>query len=143
MAHHSVFRRLASANTTVMRINLGLLMAVSFLPFPTRLVAEALSHPETVERGAVIFYGGWLLVIAIVFSALWQAVARDRELLRPEVTDAEVAAIGRASTPNIGFYATMTAFALLVPRAAAFGYLVVAVVSVARVRGDRPSSESA
>jgi uncharacterized membrane protein len=143
MAHHSVFRRLAYANTSVMRFNLGLLMVVSFLPFPTRLVAEALSHSDTVERGAIVFYGGWLLVISIVFSALWRAVTRDRQLLQPAVTDAEVAAIGRASTPNIGFYAGMTTFALLAPRAAAVGYLVVALISVARVHADRRGPQSA
>jgi len=143
LGHHSVFRRLQYANTAVMRANLALLMVVSFLPFPTRLVAEGLSHPESVERGAVIFYGGWLLVIAIVFSALWRVVLRDRELLRPEVTDAEIAAIGRASAPNIGFYAVMTVFALLAPRVAAFGYLVVAIVTVGRVRDDRRSRTSA
>jgi uncharacterized membrane protein len=44
MLHHGVFRRLRYAGTRVMRINLVLLMAVSFLPFPTRLVAEAVDH---------------------------------------------------------------------------------------------------
>ena len=41
LAHHGVFRRLRYANNNVMRINLLLLMAVAFLPFPTKLVAEA------------------------------------------------------------------------------------------------------
>jgi uncharacterized membrane protein len=58
MAHHSIFRRLLSANTAVMRINLGLLMAVAFLPFPTRLMAEALRHSQSAERTAVIFCRG-------------------------------------------------------------------------------------
>src|SRR6185436_11368133 len=40
LAHHSVFRRLAFANARVMQINLLLLMAVAFLPYPTRLVAD-------------------------------------------------------------------------------------------------------
>ena len=40
---------------------------------------------------------------------LWSAVARDRTLLRPEVSDAEVSA---------------------------FGYLAIAIVLISRVRGD-------
>ena len=49
------------ANSWVMRINLGLLMAVAFLPFPTKLLAEAI-HDRDAERAAVIFYGATLLV---------------------------------------------------------------------------------
>lgn len=35
---HSIFRRLRYANNSVMRSNLLLLMAVSWLPFPTKLI---------------------------------------------------------------------------------------------------------
>ncbi len=69
-------------------------------------------------------------------SALWAAVARDRDLLRPEVTDDEVSAILRASSPSIGFYGGTIALAVVAPRLAAFAYLVIAVVAVLRVRGD-------
>ena len=135
MAHHSIFRRLRLANTGVMRINLALLMAVAFLPFPTRLMAEALRHSESTERTAVIFYGASLLAISLLFSALWGVVSRDRNLLRPEVNEAEVGAIGRASAPNVGFYAVVIVAAIIAPKIAAFGFLVVAITSVARVRG--------
>src|SRR5215831_21046183 len=70
LAHHGVFRRLLYANNRVMRINLLLLMAVSFLPYPTRLVADAI-HDESAERAAVTFYGASLLAVSLLFSALW------------------------------------------------------------------------
>jgi TMEM175 potassium channel family protein len=38
----------------VIRLNLLLLMAVSFLPFPTRLLAEAIDS-SSAERAAVLF----------------------------------------------------------------------------------------
>jgi uncharacterized membrane protein len=142
LAHHGVFRRLRYANNYVMRINLLLLMAVSFLPFPTGLVAEAI-RDRSAERTAAIFYGVCLLAIALLFSALWGAVARDRELLKPEVTDDEVNAILLAASPSIGFYAATIGLAVVAPRAAAFGYLVIAVVAVLRVRGDEPAPEPA
>ena len=41
MVHHGIFRRVRYANRRVMRVNLLLLMAVAFLPFPTKLVAQA------------------------------------------------------------------------------------------------------
>ncbi len=69
-----------------MLINLALLMAVSFLPFPTKLMAEAI-HDTSAERAAVIFYGGTLLVISLLVGALWGSIARDRHLLKPEVSE--------------------------------------------------------
>ena len=92
-------------------------MAVSFLPFPTKLMAEAI-HDTSAERAAVIFYGGSLLVISLLIGALWGSIARDRDLLRPEVTEKEVNAILIATTPNHGFY-----IGVIVLLQAAFGYL--------------------
>jgi TMEM175 potassium channel family protein len=146
LAHHSIFRRLRYANRRVMTINLLLLllllMAVSFLPYPTRLVAEAI-RSESAERAAVIFYGLILLVIAALFNLLWGAVARDRELLNPEVTEKEVRAILVASSPSIGFYGGLLVLAIVAPRVAAFGYLVIAIVALLRTRGDELEPESA
>jgi uncharacterized membrane protein len=118
-----------------MRVNLLLLMGVAFLPFPTRLVADAI-RDESAERAAAVFYGASLLAIALLFSALWAAVASDRELLKPEVSDEEVNAILIATSPSIGFYAGAIALAIVAPQIAAFGYLLIAVVGVLRVRGD-------
>jgi hypothetical protein len=59
------------------------------------------------------------------------------------VTDEEVNAILVAATPSIGFYVGATAIALVAPRVAAFGYLVIAVLSVLRARGDQPAAEAA
>ena len=56
-------------------------------------------RPERRARRA-IFHGASLLAIALLFSALWGAVARDRELLKPEVTDHEVNEILLAASPT-------------------------------------------
>jgi len=142
LVHHGIFRRLRYANTRVMRVNLLLLMAVSWLPFPTRFMAEAMRDSDA-ERAAVIVYGASLLVIAALISAMWGAIALERNLLKPEVSDREISAILRNSTPNVGFYAGLTALALPFPRGAAVGYLVVGVASVLRARGDQlePAAE--
>lgn len=142
LAHHSIFRRLDSIDNTIMRINLVLLMTVSFLPFPTRLLADAVRTP-TAERDAVIFYGISLVVISLLFSALWLAATRRPGLLNPDVTQMEVRRIQQAMAPNIGLYVGMSAFAFVAPRGAALGYLVIAVVSVVRARGDTGRSRAA
>ena len=54
--HHGIFRRLRYANRELMLTNLVLLMAVAFLPFPTKLMAEAI-HDTGAARAAAVFYG--------------------------------------------------------------------------------------
>jgi uncharacterized membrane protein len=141
LAHHGVFRRLRYANRHVMRVNLLLLMAVAFLPYPTRLVAEAFQS-ENAERVAVIFYGLNLLAISALFAALWSGVVSDRELLKPEVRDEDVKAVLVASTPNLGFYVGATVLGILLPRVAAIGYLLIAGAAVLRARGGDTAGES-
>jgi uncharacterized membrane protein len=136
MFHHGIFRRLQYANTSVMRLNLALLMVVSFLPFPTKLLAEAI-HDTDAERAAVIFYGATLLVISLLLSALCGVITRGRDLLRPEVSEQEINAILVASTPTLGFYVGVIVLAIFAPRVAAFGFLVIAIIAVLRARGDQ------
>jgi hypothetical protein len=76
------------------------------------------------------------LVISLLFSLLWGSIARDRRVLKPGVTVKEINAIAIAATPSIGFYAGVIVLAVFAPRVAVFGYLVIAVVALLRVRGD-------
>ena len=135
LAHHGIFRRLQYANKQLMLINLLLLVAVSFLPFPTELMAEAI-HTTDAERAAVIFYGGSLLVISLLLAILWGSITRDRHLLRPEVNEKEINAITLATTPNSGLYVAVIALAFVAPHGAVFGFLVIAIVSVLRAHDD-------
>jgi TMEM175 potassium channel family protein len=135
LVHTGMFRRLQCANRRVMQVNLVLLMAVAFLPFPTRLVAEAIRN-SFAKRAAVIFYGASLLVISLLYRALWTAVASDRSPLRPDVSEKEVDAIARATTQNPGFYLAVILLAFLVPKVAAFRYLMIVIVALLQARGD-------
>ena len=68
-------------------------------------------------------------------SELWGAVARRRELLRPEVDEEEVdaAAARHGPEPRVN---VVILLALVAPQVAAFGYLVIAFAAVVRARGD-------
>lgn len=136
LAHHSILRRLDQADANVMRINLLLLMFVAFLPFPTKLVAEAIDN-SSAESAAVIFYGLTLLAISVASSGLWRYITAHRDLLADDVSDEEVRAIASRTEPSVGFYVVVVALALLAPQVAAFGYLAIAIVAVFRSRGDR------
>jgi uncharacterized membrane protein len=130
LVHHAILRRMRYADAWVVRVNLLLLLAVSFLPFPTKLVAEAISSASA-ERVAVLFYGVTLLVISALIAALGRYLAA-RESLRAEgATPEDVLTVVALAEPSLPFYVGLLAFAVFAPRVAAFGLLVVAAVSVA------------
>jgi uncharacterized membrane protein len=60
----------------MVRTPLLLLLVVAFLPFPTRLVADALQHTDA-ERVAVTFYGLTLLAIRLLGSGLAEYARRE------------------------------------------------------------------
>jgi uncharacterized membrane protein len=142
LMHHGIFRRLAQADGFVTRMNLLLLMLVSFLPFPTKLLAEAIDNADS-ERAAVIFYGLILLSISLMLTALWRYIATHRDLLKAGVSDDEVAAITERTGPNVAFYGIVILFAIFVPQIAAFCYLLIAVIAMFRARGDFTQSSEA
>ena len=112
-----------------------LLMTVSFLPFPTRIVAEAIERARA-ERAAVVIYGASVLAISVTFGVLRYAIARDPALLQLGVTAQEVRALVRAVQPNAGFSVGFTFLAGVAPRVAAFGFLTSSIAAVLRARGD-------
>ena len=101
--HHGIFRRLQYANRELMLTNLLLLMAVAFLPFPTKLMAEAI-HDTGAARAAAIFYGAALLAISLLVRLMWASAVRDRRVLRPDMSEKDINAMALSTTPNIGFY---------------------------------------
>jgi uncharacterized membrane protein len=138
LVHHGIFRRLRFADPTLTRLNLVLLMAVAFLPFPTKLVAEAIDSTSA-ERAAVLFYGATLLVISTLVTVIVRYAGSRPDLVEPECRG-EVEAIAARAGPNTGFYVVVLALAFLSPKAAAFGFLAIAVFAILRVRVEpRPA----
>lgn len=72
IAHHRACSGLRFFDSTMMRLNLLLLMTTAFLPFPTGILAEALRAPEHTAETAVFLYGATVLVIEVVLQALAQ-----------------------------------------------------------------------
>ena len=91
--HHGIFRRVQYANRLVMRVNLLLLMAVAFLPFPTKLVAKAI-RDTSAERAAVIRH--WRRRTAITDTGL-----RGRPIGSMNSEDAPVGVIAGLRIPVV------------------------------------------
>ena len=111
-----------------MRINLLLLLLVSFLPFPTGLVADHIREQEA-ERVATTIFGINLLFIALVVSMMWR-FAVSRGLVRPETEDEEIRVLIRRLTPSLAGYVVVILIALFFPLVAVFGYLAIAAVLI-------------
>ena len=128
LAHHGIFLRIQYADA---RPNL-LLMSSSSVP--DRLMPSD-SHSDAETRS--IFYG---TTCSPLRGHLWQTVARNRDLLRPDVTDDEARAILRMTAPNIGGYAVGILRARLAPQAAVFAFLITSIVALMRARGTPPET---
>jgi uncharacterized membrane protein len=126
--HQGIFRRMQYADNVVIRLNLALLMTVSFLPFPTKLMAEAL-HEKSGEQAAVLFYGGALLVITTILASMGRYAARV-QLIADEDVRAGVRRASDRLAPSLGFYAVVILLAIFAPTVAVFGFLALALRGV-------------
>jgi uncharacterized membrane protein len=83
--HHSVFRQVARVDRTMTLLNLLLLLTISFLPFPTRVLAEYVNTGGSNAHAAAFFYCLVMAVMAVLWASLWWHCTRDggARLLRP------------------------------------------------------------
>lgn len=137
IGHSALTDRLARADALLLRINLVLLLFVTFMPFPTRLVAEALRDRDS-ERVFVTLYGFTLLAMRTFLSAL-DTYARREHLYEARPADEELVMERTKLLPVIIGYVTAMLAGILLPTIAValyFGvaiYLVVPFREVARV----------
>jgi uncharacterized membrane protein len=128
LAHSAITEYLHGANTLLVRLNLLLLMVVSFLPFPTRLLAEYLGDDDPARVAATI-YGLTLLAAAILLAVLWR-YAVSAELVRPEAADEEIRVLTTRLTPGLGGYVGLIVVGLFLPTVATVGYLLLAILLI-------------
>lgn len=88
--HHRLFRMIGKCDHNLLVLNTLLLLGVTFVPFPTAILAEHLGEPG--QHTAALVYSGTFTVIAVAFNALWRYAAHEGRLLAAEVSDAEVKA---------------------------------------------------
>ena len=142
LVHTRLTDRLTRSDPIFLQINLLVLLVVAFLPFPTRLVADAL-HDVGAERVAVTIYGMTLLAIRLLGSAL-DAYARHEHLYSPSADGEEPQTPQRKLLPVVVGYVIAILIGLVVPVAAValyFGitvYLIVPFREVTRLLFRRP-----
>jgi len=121
--HHRLFTVIQRSNDGLLGLNLLLLLGITFVPFPTAVVAEHIVHEG---RIAALFYSGTFVVIAVVFNVLWRYVVR-RSLLGPDVDPRMVHGISRQYAFGPLYYLIALAVAWVSPTASVVINLGLAV----------------
>ena len=96
--HHAMFRLVRSVDRWVLFANLMLLLVVSAIPFPTRLLADYLRVGGNDARVAAAVYSGTMVLMSFAYLGLWIAVSRKPDQLHHQLD----AAARRASLIRFG-----------------------------------------
>ena len=140
-AHTVITGYLDHATSVFMRLNLLLLLVVSFLPFPTRLVAEYV-HESGAQRIATTVLGIDLLLAAVLVLVLWRYAVRE-QLVRPDLADEDIKTITKRLTPALVAYVVIIVLGLFLPVLAVLGYLAIAIYILVPFRAMRHHSPHA
>src|SRR5262249_11089681 len=119
--------QLDKVDSILMRINLLLLLFVSFIPFPTRLVAEGI-HSESGERVYVTMYGLTLLLVRVMLFVLDED-ARREHLYSPTDRD-HPESVRQTILPTLIGYVVAIGVGIVFPAVAVGLYCVLAIFLV-------------
>ena len=130
LAHTALTDQLAQTDSLFLRLNLVALLAVTYLPFPTGLVAEALrGNHISAERVYVTMYGLTLLAIRLLGFAL-DAYARYAHLYSPAKEGEDLRSTQRKFLPVVIGYVITILIGLALPLLAVALYFGLAVYLV-------------
>jgi TMEM175 potassium channel family protein len=102
--HHRVMRQLERVDEPFVFLNIGLLLCIAFVPFPTRLLAEFVRTDD--GNAAAVLYGITMTATAVFFGSVWLYAAYGGRLLHPDADPKMVSGITRSYAPGVPIYAT-------------------------------------
>jgi len=108
--HHEFMRWVRAVDYPFLFSNGLVLLMVTFVPFPTAVVARHLGTGAA--NAAVAFYCGTFVLVSVAYQALFLSVAYRRRLVRAEVPDEAIARVRRAYRMGPVVYGLSTLLAL-------------------------------
>jgi uncharacterized membrane protein len=90
-----MFRYIRRTDNTFLFLNNLLLMAITFLNFPTVLMAGHILDPAN-QQAAALVYSGTMFGIAILYNLLWRYIASSPRLLGKNANTPAVQGISRS-----------------------------------------------
>lgn len=126
--HHTVLTQIARVDRTFLLLNVGLLMCVAFIPFPTSLIAEHILSEGA--RPSALAYGITLTVTALMFNAVWHYASFRGRLLGSDADPGAVSGITRSYAIGPAVYLAATLVAIASAKAAALVFVAITVFYV-------------
>jgi uncharacterized membrane protein len=127
--HHRFFRLIRRVDTGLLWLNVLLLLALSFIPFPTGMIGEYPFNATGLALFAIV-----LMAAGIAFNLMWRH-ARSRQLYHEDVSPALVAQAVTHGLVGPALYAVAAVLAFALPPAAWALFVVIPLFYVLQ-RGD-------
>jgi uncharacterized membrane protein len=146
--HHSLFSSFERIDRGLFYLNLLLLLTITFLPYPTGVLGEALAKGQS-STTAAIFYAVTMAVNSYAWSALWLYGSYHRRLLHASFPEEERKLATLLFTIGVVMYtlaivvAFLNAYAFLALQAAFAIYYALDPVNRRPGRGRRDGPASA
>ncbi|MGP8198332.1 MAG: TMEM175 family protein [Limisphaerales bacterium] len=108
--HHELIRLVRHVDYPLLYANGGVLLLVTFVPFPTKVLARHLGTPAA--NASAVFYCATFFFVSLSWSTLLASIIWKRRLVKPDVTDATLARVRKAyiAAPCIYGLAVVLAF---------------------------------
>jgi uncharacterized membrane protein len=118
--HHSLFSSFERIDRGLFYLNMLLLLTITFLPYPTGVLGEALAQGQGTKTAAV-FYGVTMAVNAYAWGALWFYGSYRRRLLHASFPEEERSLATLLFTIGVAMYTLAVGVAFL----SAYAFLAV------------------
>ena len=115
VAHHAMFERISSVDRPLLFLNLGMLLVIGFIPWPTSVLADFIDEGGRNASQATALYSATMTVIGLLFMAMWWHLARHPEHTLDTVTEAQLRRSLRFSVVSPAVYGTSIALAFVSP----------------------------
>lgn len=126
ISHSNMTRFIKATDDILMRLNLLLLLFVSFLPFTTNLMATHLNDPR--EGLAVVVFGLNLTLAALLVSVVVGYAGHTPSLAADDVAEEELRSFERERRTALVILAAATGVAVFLPVVAVTVFLAVSVL---------------
>ena len=107
--HHGLFSMVRRVNPGFLYANGFLLLLISFVPFPTSVLAEYLDGKAL--NAAAAFYCGTFIFISMGYNLIWQCMVRG-DLLKQDISSSHIRKITLAYRYGMTVYVVSTILAL-------------------------------
>jgi uncharacterized membrane protein len=140
IAHANLSRFIQATDATLMRLNLGLLLFVSLLPFTTSLMATELEGDP--KHVVVFIFGLNLTLAALMINVMIRHAVRAPGIADDAVAEHELRGFARERLASLVVLAIATVVGLLLPKIGIYTYLIVSVVFLVEplTRRRRPAA---